>query len=226
MRSSPPPRFAYATLGLLFVNISVGGTLTHFAAPPVLMVASAWGWDTPYMLSHFGWIAVIGILICNTLYFLLFRTEFATLQPSAWRCGRRCRPAGLPSRSGSRPSTCSSWPRRSTIVHHPALLVGGFLFFLAFFEVTEDYQANLPAALADPGRVLPGRPGDPRRAPAVVDRARCWARLSEVPLMLSAIGADRFQRQCRHHLPVDPGAEPDRVDEVRRQWPGRSSAAG
>ncbi|MEX2044149.1 MAG: putative Na+/H+ antiporter, partial [Opitutus sp.] len=28
----PSPRFAYATLGLLFVNISVGGTFTHFAA--------------------------------------------------------------------------------------------------------------------------------------------------------------------------------------------------
>jgi len=31
---------AYATIRLLFVNMSIGGTLTHFAAPPVLMVAS------------------------------------------------------------------------------------------------------------------------------------------------------------------------------------------
>ena len=35
----PSDKFKYATIGLLFVNISVGGTLTHFAAPPVLMVA-------------------------------------------------------------------------------------------------------------------------------------------------------------------------------------------
>jgi hypothetical protein len=27
-------RLAYATLGLLFMNVSIGGTLTHFAAPP------------------------------------------------------------------------------------------------------------------------------------------------------------------------------------------------
>ena len=27
-------RLKYATLGVLFVNVSVGGTLTHFAAPP------------------------------------------------------------------------------------------------------------------------------------------------------------------------------------------------
>ena len=45
----------YATLGVLFVNVSIGGTLTHFAAPPVLMVARSWGWDTAFMLTHFGW---------------------------------------------------------------------------------------------------------------------------------------------------------------------------
>lgn len=31
---SPSPRLRYATLGLLFVDVSVGGTLTDFAAPP------------------------------------------------------------------------------------------------------------------------------------------------------------------------------------------------
>jgi hypothetical protein len=48
-------RCAYATPGLLFVNVSIGETLTHFAAPPVLMVAAKWGWDTPFMLATFGW---------------------------------------------------------------------------------------------------------------------------------------------------------------------------
>ena len=51
----PGRALKYATLGLLFVNVSIGGTLTHFAAPPVLMVARPWGWDTLYMASHFGW---------------------------------------------------------------------------------------------------------------------------------------------------------------------------
>ena len=46
-KHKPKATFAYATLGLLFVNVSVGGTLTHFAAPPVLMVASTWSWDMP-----------------------------------------------------------------------------------------------------------------------------------------------------------------------------------
>ena len=48
-------KLAYATLGLLFVNVSIGGTLTHFAAPPVLMVATKWEWGTLFMLAHFGW---------------------------------------------------------------------------------------------------------------------------------------------------------------------------
>ena len=41
----PARDLKYATLGLLFVNVSIGGTLTHFAAPPVLMVARHVGLD-------------------------------------------------------------------------------------------------------------------------------------------------------------------------------------
>jgi len=76
----PTSKFKYATLGLLFVNISVGGTLTHFAAPPVMMVAAPWQWDTLHMFTHFGWKAILGILVANGLYFLLFRKELSELQ--------------------------------------------------------------------------------------------------------------------------------------------------
>ena len=76
----PSPKFKYATLGLLFVNISVGGTMTHFAAPPVLMVAGPWNWGTAFMMSHFGWKVIIGILISNGLCFWLFRKELGRMQ--------------------------------------------------------------------------------------------------------------------------------------------------
>jgi Putative Na+/H+ antiporter len=76
----PGTYFKYATIGLLFVNVSVGGTLTHFAAPPVLMVAGPWNWDTAFMLTHFGWKAFLGILASNGLYWLVFRTELKRLQ--------------------------------------------------------------------------------------------------------------------------------------------------
>jgi len=51
----PSKKLGYATLGLLFVNISVGGALSHFAAPPVVMVATKWDWDFHFMLTTFGW---------------------------------------------------------------------------------------------------------------------------------------------------------------------------
>jgi len=77
---SPSAKFKYATLGLLFVNISVGGTLTSYAAPPVLMVVIPWEWDTTFMLTNFGWKAVVGILVANMSYFLIFRDELKRLQ--------------------------------------------------------------------------------------------------------------------------------------------------
>jgi len=76
----PSNRFKYATIGLLFVNISVGGTLTHFAAPPVLMVAGPWGWGMNHMLIHFGWKALIGILVANGVYYVMFKKEIAALE--------------------------------------------------------------------------------------------------------------------------------------------------
>jgi len=77
---APSEKFKYATIGLLFVNISVGGTMTHFAAPPVLMVAGPWNWDMGHMILNFGWKALVGILISNGIYYLLFRKELLQLQ--------------------------------------------------------------------------------------------------------------------------------------------------
>ncbi len=55
--------FKYLTVGVLFVNVSIGGVLTAYAAPPVLMVAHTFGWDTAFMATHFGWRAVLAVLI-------------------------------------------------------------------------------------------------------------------------------------------------------------------
>ena len=76
----PSPRFKYATLGLLFVNVSVGGTLTNFAAPPILMVAGPWEWGAADVLSLFGWKAMLGVLVNNGIAFWVFRGEIRRLQ--------------------------------------------------------------------------------------------------------------------------------------------------
>ncbi len=76
----PSEPLKYATIGLLFVNVSIGGTLTHFAAPPVLMVVEAWEWDFAYMATHFGWKTVVGVVLCNLIYLFVFRGEFRRLE--------------------------------------------------------------------------------------------------------------------------------------------------
>ena len=76
---NPSKTLKYATLSLLFVNISIGGLLTNFASPPILMVAGAWDWDIAYMIYHFGWKAVIAIIVSTLLYYFLFRKDFEAL---------------------------------------------------------------------------------------------------------------------------------------------------
>lgn len=139
----PSPRFAYATMGLLFVNVSVGGTLTHFAAPPVLMVAAPWQWDTPFMFLHFGWKAALGIVVATTLYFAVFRRELRALDEA------RCAAA-----QGVKVKTDTPVPAWITIIqllfmaftvmvaHYPPLFIGGFLFFLAFSQATAHHQGR------------------------------------------------------------------------------------
>jgi hypothetical protein len=79
-------KLKYATLGVLFVNISIGGTLTPFAAPPVLMVAATWQWDLPFMLQTFGWKAAAAVFANAALVTLLVRRELLGLgEPTAAR---------------------------------------------------------------------------------------------------------------------------------------------
>ena len=70
-------RLKYATLGVLFVNISIGGTLTNFAAPPVLMVAAKWEWSTAYLFTTLGWKAALAVLLNAAAVTWLFRRELA-----------------------------------------------------------------------------------------------------------------------------------------------------
>ncbi len=189
----PRLSFAHATLGLLFVNVSVGGVLTHFAAPPVLMVAGAWHWNTPFMAAHFGWVAVVGILISNGLYLLVFHKDFRQLAANAAAVGRlepgshRCKPVPVWVTLGH--LGFMGWSVLHA--HHAAYLIGGFLFFLAFYDVTQDYQSELQ--LRAPilvgfflaGLVIHGGLQQWWIAPVL-------GRLSETPLMLGAIGLTAF----------------------------------
>lgn len=77
---NPSKRLKYATLALLFVNISVGGAMTNFASPPILMVAAPWQWDMGFMMYHFGWKSIIAVAFGTLLYFFLLRKDFLALR--------------------------------------------------------------------------------------------------------------------------------------------------
>lgn len=133
-------RFSYATLGLLFVNVSIGGTLTHFAAPPVLMVARPWGWDTPFMLLHFGDRAVVSILFSTVMTALLFRNELRGLDDRA--------PEGRDGAATAVPwwmSVSHLFFIALTVLHshHMSFFIPLFLLFLGWTVVSKEYQDEL-----------------------------------------------------------------------------------
>jgi Putative Na+/H+ antiporter len=132
----PSPALRYATLALLFVNISVGGTLSHFAAPPIVMVATRWEWDLFHMVVNFGWKAVLGIVVVNTIYYLLFRRALSALHAKPVTSEAKERP--IPNHITVIHLLFIAWV--VLVAHYPVLVVIGFLFFLAFVEATRRHQ--------------------------------------------------------------------------------------
>ena len=145
----PSAALRYSTLGLLFVNVSIGGTLTHFAAPPVLMVARPWGWTTQFMLAHLGWRAAVAIVASTAAYYAIFRREFAVLalRPAQADVDQPDEEAGalallpVPAWIVAVHVAFMAWTVMTA--HYPALFIGAFLFFLGFLRATARYQAQL-----------------------------------------------------------------------------------
>lgn len=128
-------RLAYATLGLLFVNVSIGGTLTHFAAPPVLMVAAKWNWDLVFMLTHFGWRAALSTIVSTLVVTWIFRKELGQVKYE--------------------PDASAPTPAWLTVLHvfflvlvvafahHPDVFFGVLVLFLGLVTATQEYQDRL-----------------------------------------------------------------------------------
>jgi hypothetical protein len=130
-------RFKYVTLGVLFVNISIGGTLTSYAAPPVLMVAAKWGWDSSFMLATFGWKAALAVGCNAVLAALLFRKELTRLQPPPPQAGKAPVPLALVG------VHLAFLVGVVVFAHHPAIFMGLFLFFLGVAQAYAHHQDRL-----------------------------------------------------------------------------------
>lgn len=138
-RSALPEAPKYLAMGVLFVNISIGGTLTSYAAPPVLMVASTWNWDSSFMLTTFGWKAVVAVLFNATVATIVLRKHLAS-------------DAGI---GVADPAARARVPTAVVAVHlallagvvllahHPVAFLGLFLLFLGFAQAYERHQDPL-----------------------------------------------------------------------------------
>jgi len=131
-------RLKYSTLGLLFVNVSIGGTLTPFAAPPVLMVASKWNWGLSHMLSQFGYKAVIACILSTLLVTALHHKELSILE---WRAAAKQPSAKTPLALSLIHLVFLFLVVASA--HHMVIFAGLFLFFLGLHAVTQEYQEPL-----------------------------------------------------------------------------------
>jgi hypothetical protein len=136
-----PSKFlAYATLGLLFTNISVGGIITDFAAPLVLVVRKPWQWDTLFMFKQFGYKVVLGIILSNLIYFQILKKYFADLELK---------------KSKIEEAELEEIPFWITVTHllfllwivihshHPVIFIGSFMLFLGFMIATHSFQKRL-----------------------------------------------------------------------------------
>ena len=138
-RPSMPEPLKYAALGVLFVNVSIGGTLTSYAAPPVLMVAATWQWDTAFMAATFGWKSALAVLVNASVMSWALRKALA---------GAPAGPA-----DGQVPEAPVPWLVTAVhlaflaavvlFAHHPVIFLGLFLMFLGFAQAYERHQSPL-----------------------------------------------------------------------------------
>lgn len=129
-------RLKYATLGVLFVNVSIGGTLTPFAAPPVLMVAGVWNWDMAFMLQTFGSKAALAVALNALGASWLLRAELRGLRLAE---------------ADSAPAVPASVVAVHLLLlagvvvfaHHPVVFMGLVLLFLGFATAYREHQSRL-----------------------------------------------------------------------------------
>ena len=137
-RADLPEAPKYFALGVLFVNVSIGGTLTAYAAPPVLMVASTWQWDSAYMLTHFGWKAALAVIVnASAATFILRKYLVSAVVPSTAAAPAAPMPLSVAA------VHLALLAGVVLMAHHPVAFLGLFLLFLGFAQAYERHQDPL-----------------------------------------------------------------------------------
>jgi hypothetical protein len=138
-RAETPERLKYVALGVLFVNVSIGGTLTAYAAPPVLMVASAWRWSSGFMVSTFGWKAVVAVIFNATVAAIALCRHLGDAKESSSQQFAAEDPVPLPVIAVH----VALLAGVVLLAHHAVAFLGLFLLFLGFTQAYGRHQAPL-----------------------------------------------------------------------------------
>ncbi len=136
-------KLMYAVLGALFVNVSIGGVLTNFAAPPVLMVANTWDWSTEFMLEHFGWKATIAVGVNSLGLALAFGRELRALCLLDDSDAHNGDAGRMPVPAWVKLVHLAAMGFVVATSHHSDVFFGGFVMFLGFCAVTREFQEPL-----------------------------------------------------------------------------------
>ncbi|WP_413290741.1 putative Na+/H+ antiporter [Bdellovibrio sp. HCB337] len=143
MFHSPPARLAYFLMGVLFVNVSVGGALTPYAAPPILMVAGKWGWDFAFVFQHFGLKSIATVVINALILVLYFRKDIQQYCYSLYEADKKQDQKGPAIPFGVTVLHLLFLVMLVVTAHYMSVFMGVFLFFLGLTTVTRQYQDHL-----------------------------------------------------------------------------------
>lgn len=140
----PSKKLAYATMGLLFVNVSIGGVLTDFASPAILILAHYWHWTMADVFFSFGWKAVLGIVLSNLLYWAYFKKELLYMNFKVQAINiykaHSAKSAEMPIPIWITGAHILFMILMVSVAHYPAVFIAFFLFFIGFHQATRPHQ--------------------------------------------------------------------------------------
>jgi len=139
----PNQRMMYCLLAVLFVNISIGGALTPFAAPPILMVVHKWNWDFNFIFLHFGWKSALAVALNSFLFATFFNKDLSVNCLSMEQFFEK-----INDEKNKNNIFVSAIHLLFLILivlsaHDPAVFMGLFILFLGVFVITQDQQSHL-----------------------------------------------------------------------------------
>jgi hypothetical protein len=101
------------------------------------MVAAKWNWDLAFMMSHFGWKAILSVLVSTSLAIFVLSKELKKLKWAKNAESHYRVPLWLVAIHSIFLLLIVMY------AHHSVLFFGVFLFFVGIFTVTKKYQSPL-----------------------------------------------------------------------------------